>query len=142
MISHRGNLYGKVLEKENTKAYILAALNDGFDVEVDIWVKDKKMYFGHDQPTELVEEEFLKKNIDRLWCHAKNYEALRILLAEGFNCFWHEEDKFVLTSKGYIWAYPAKLYPANVIAVLPEKYGADQLNECAGICSDFIGNFK
>lgn len=142
MISHRGNLYGKVLEKENTKAYILAALNSGFDVEVDIWAKGKKLYLGHDQPAELAEEVFFKNNINRLWCHAKNCEALRFLLDEGFNCFWHQEDEFTLTSKGYIWAYPVKYYPANVIAVLPERYGADQFNECAGICSDFIGDYK
>jgi len=35
-ISHRGNLSGSQPEFENKPAYIVEALNKGFDVEIDV----------------------------------------------------------------------------------------------------------
>ena len=29
-----------------------------------------------------------------------------------FNYFWHQNDKFTLTSKGYIWTFPGNKYSA------------------------------
>ena len=59
------------------------------------------------------------------------------------NChyFWHEEDKYTITSKGYIWAYPGEEINENTICVLPEKIN-QKIGKCAGICSDFIEKFK
>ena len=61
---------------------------------------------------------FLKK--DGLWCHAKNIEALNLMLREGIHCFWHQEDDVTLTSKGYKWTYPGKQLTENSICVKPE----------------------
>ena len=36
-IAHRGNTKGPNKELENTPGYIDEALDNGFDVEVDIW---------------------------------------------------------------------------------------------------------
>ena len=45
-ISHRGNLEIESPSRENSKDYILEAINCGFNVEVDIWKiggPDKKL---------------------------------------------------------------------------------------------------
>mgnify|MGYP005995747501 FL=1 len=49
-ISHRGNINGIIKERENTVSYINEALSTGFNVEVDIWYKNKSFYLGHDNP--------------------------------------------------------------------------------------------
>ena len=41
-ISHRGNLYGPNPKLENKPTYIIEALKMGFDVEVDVFFRNKK----------------------------------------------------------------------------------------------------
>lgn len=138
-ISHRGNLNSKNEERENSPYYILEALGRGFDVEIDVWFVDEKFYLGHDKPQYEVNVEFLIN--DKLWCHAKNVEALLRMQNYDIHYFWHEKDRVVLTSKKYVWAYPAMNYPTFSIAVLPEMYNSDITN-CSGVCSDFILDYK
>ena len=57
------------------------------------------------------------------------------------NCFWHENDEFTLTSKNYIWSYPRKESCENTIVVMPEIFNTN-IDNCLGICSDFIANYK
>ena len=103
-ISHRGNLTGKGGDEwENHPDYITEALRQGFNVEIDVWFKNGELFLGHDTPKYKIDSRFLINN--RLWCHAKNEEALEIMLSLGNHCFWHETDKYTLTSKGYIWCY-------------------------------------
>ena len=40
LISHRGNIDGRIPEKENHPNYIDAAIKAGYDVEVDLWEID------------------------------------------------------------------------------------------------------
>ena len=54
-IAHRGNLYGPDPERENTIEVISEALALGYDVEIDIWLVDGKLYLGHDEPTYLID---------------------------------------------------------------------------------------
>ena len=49
-ISHRGNLNGPIEEYENHPEYILEALKKGFNVEIDVRVKNDTFYLGHDFP--------------------------------------------------------------------------------------------
>ena len=49
LISHRGNLDGPKPEKENNPKYIWEALNEGYQVEIDVWY-DKGWWLGHDRP--------------------------------------------------------------------------------------------
>ena len=46
LISHRGNLFGKKTKQENHPEYILDALSNGYNVEIDVWFKNKKFYLG------------------------------------------------------------------------------------------------
>ena len=82
---------------------------------------------------------FLKNK--KLWCHAKNIEALFEMLEHEVHCFWHQEDDVSLTSKGYIWTYPLKPLTSQSICVQPELYNAN-FNHCLGVCSDFISEYR
>lgn len=139
-ISHRGNISGPNPELENSKKYIDDAIKKGFEVEVDIWFEKNNFFLGHDAPLYKIEEEFLK-NI-KIWCHAKNFNAFENLLKIKAHCFWHQEDDFVLTNKGYIWTYPGKKIGLNSIIVLPEIIDNFKYSKCSGICSDYIESYK
>ena len=76
-----------------------------------------------------------------LWCHAKNFESLQKMLENGIHCFFHDTDKYTLTSKNYIWAFPGIDGGENTIAVKPEGKNLD-LKKFSGICSDNIINYK
>ena len=116
-ISHRGNLEGKGGENlENHPDYINKALKEGFDVEIDVWLIDQnKLFLGHDEPKFEVNESFLRNK--HLWCHAKNEPALELMLNHGLHCFWHQTDKYTLTSKGFIWCYPGSKEKKNSIVL-------------------------
>ena len=141
LISHRGNINGKSIPLENSPDYIKNAIHLGYDVEVDIWYSNNTFWLGHDNPEYQIGLYFLLENSDKLWCHAKNIEAIVEMKKEkNINCFWHQKDDITLTSKGYIWAYPGKQPIKNSIAVMPEIHN-DNLDKCIGICSDYISNY-
>ena len=137
-ISHRGNLSGPNPIDENKLDYILNALNENFEVEVDLWFKKNKFYLGHDEPQYELNIDFFDKK--KIWIHAKNLECFYELNKYNLNFFWHENDKIVLTSKGYLWNYPGTLLSERSICVLPEKNYEKKIN-CLGICSDYIKNY-
>ena len=147
LISHRGNINGKQPTLENSPNYILNAIEHGYDVEIDVWY-DKGWWLGHDAPEYKIEEIFLTANASRLWCHAKNGEALVEMkktdpwYKKGLHYFWHQEDDFTLTSKGFIWTFPKKMLYYNSICVLPERGYTGDLNACYGICSDYIKDYE
>jgi len=143
LISHRGNLIGSNPERENQISYVQEALDKGFEVEIDIWVIDGKIYLGHDKPQYTVNEIWLQLYRKHLWIHCKNIEAINYFTNKLnlFNYFWHENDTVTLTSKNYIWAYPGKQPIKNSIAVMPE-INNDDVSQCLGVCSDYIQDYK
>ena len=144
LISHRGNLNGIISEYENNPLYIERALQEGFDVEIDVWYTDGKWYLGHDFSEHRVELGYLKN--DKFWCHAKNIDALNEMLKENIHCFWHQEDDVTLTSKGHMWTYPGKQLTDNSIVVLPELNNDNSITmlpkKLFGICSDYIMEYR
>jgi hypothetical protein len=143
LISHRGNLNGKIVERENHPDYIDEAIKAGFDVEIDVRLNDGVLYLGHDVIQYEVSLDWLKKRMGELWIHCKNIEALEFFskIHYTFNYFWHEKDTATLTSLKHIWAYPGNQPIERSIAVMPEIFN-DKLNACMGICSDYINNYK
>ncbi len=142
LISHRGNTNGKFESYENEPAYIDKAISEGFDVEIDVWMVEGQLFLGHDIPQYGITQDFLNKRYERLWIHCKNIEAMEWFnMIGGFNYFWHEEDTLTLTSKGYMWVYPGKQPVVGSIAVMPEIHN-DNLDNCIGICSDYIERYK
>lgn len=141
LISHRGNLNGRDESNENKPAYIDAALRNGFDVEIDIWMTGNTLYLGHDIPMYIISEKWIEERKSNLWIHCKNVEAIEWFAYHNkYNYFWHETDTVTITSKGYLWAYPGKQPIKHTIAVVPELYN-DDLSVCKGICSDYIENY-
>ena len=143
-ISHRGNLNGPD-ERENEPAFIAQALNKGFSVEVDVWIKDNIFYLGHDSPKYKTSFTFL--NNPSIWCHCKNFEALDFLtnIQPHANFFWHSDEKMVVTSQGYIWHHSNNHEHTCIksIIVLPERYNITLYHKpYYGICSDNIVNYK
>ena len=138
LISHRGNISGRNPDLENNPFYIMNAVRSNFDVEVDVWLVDGKFFLGHDSPEHEVEWRFLKNSY--LWCHAKNKEALSAMLTLGIHCFWHQNDDYTLTSKGYVWTYPGKETAKQSIIVCNE-FNKDLIGACTGICSDNISSY-
>ena len=138
-ISHRGNLYGPNKSHENHPKYILNAIKMGFNVEVDVRIKDNFFYLGHDFPQYKIDAKFLINN--KLWCHAKDLNALNKLNKIKSHFFWHQEDDVTITNKGFFWTYPGKQLFKKSICVLPEKASYKKF-KCFGICSDYIVKYK
>lgn len=139
LISHRGNIDGPNEVRENSPYYIMEAIAMGYNVEVDVWYTQDFFWLGHDTPMYKTDYKFLMN--EKLWCHAKNVEALIEMKKYSIHYFWHESDTVTLTSKNYIWAYPGKQPIKNSIAVMPELYKED-VSLCRGVCSDFISRYK
>lgn len=140
-IAHRGNINGKLPEMENSPNYVMAAIEKGYDCEIDLWCLEKKFFLGHDGPQYNIGEKFLFDLSSRLWIHCKNLEALKFVSENkgSLNGFWHQEDRYTLTTRGYIWTYPNQ--PTTTLSILVHL---DKWNETinhqqlTGICSDFM----
>tara|TARA_R110000744_G_scaffold311029_2_gene418640 strand:+ start:5888 stop:6340 length:453 start_codon:yes stop_codon:yes gene_type:complete len=139
LISHRGNVDGRDPERENSPRYINSALDAGYEVEIDVWYQSGRWYLGHDEPQHQVELSYLKNK--KLWCHAKNIEALRRMLGEDIHCFWHQTDDVTLTSRGFIWTYPEKPL-TNVSVCILTKRDSEIPKKSFAICSDYVIMYK
>ncbi len=150
-IAHRGNVFKKDSSRENSPEYIDEAIDMGFDAEIDIRIIDGSIppgdiFLGHDYPEHKVELDWLIKRKNNLWIHAKNIDSLSWFLNSpvSWNVFWHQEDSYTITSRGYIWAYPGKRVTKNSIIVMPETcfYSNRDIENCAGICSDNVNYYR
>lgn len=142
-ISHRGNLNGVIAERENSPDYIDECLDQGFDCEIDLRMKDGVPHLGHDTPDHPISVTWLYRRINRLWIHVKEYDALIWLIGycPEATYFCHEGDKYTLVSNGMIWSHDLenKMTEDCVVPLLSKEsvdsYGQ---NEFGAVCSDFI----
>lgn len=147
LIAHRGLTEGPNKNLENCPEQIIEAIENNFDCEIDLWVVNSELVLGHDGPQYNIDRNFLIEYSHALWIHAKNLAALRWLTDEPrLNFFWHQNDDFVITSKGFIWAYPGKELTTRSIMVLPEWDNPTLENftipNCYGICSDYVEKIR
>ena len=143
LISHRGNIDGAEKNIENTTFAIEKAINNGFDCEVDLWINEKSIYLGHDKPQYKIELSFLNEFRDKLFGYiVKTLKLLYIckIKIKILNYFWHENDRFTITSKGYLWTYPGNKYSENSVIVNLGKNLILESN-CFGICSDYVKHY-
>ena len=140
IISHRGNIIGPNKDLENNPSYILEAIAEGYNVEIDVWLIDTNILLGHDYGQYQVSLDFLKN--DCLWCHAKNLEALEFMLANDIHCFWHQHDDRTITSKGLIWTYEGKLLGTKSVACWMDAHGNFPSFDIFGICTDYPNKVK
>lgn len=146
LIAHRGLTAGPNKNLENQPDTIKTSLGEGFDVEIDLWVVNGRLYLGHDEPMYNITEEFI--TTPGMWVHAKSLGTLHWLVNSklDINYFWHENDSYTLTSKGYIWAYPGKSLTTSCVMVMPEWEDQTLNNartaDCYAICSDYVKKLK
>ena len=138
LISHRGNINGRNPNLENGQRYCQAAIDAGYNVEIDVHFYDGILWTGHDRPQYRVDDDFLLQ--EEVWCHAIDIMALRRLLELETHCFFHQNDPVTLTSKGYMWTYPTQPLTEKSICVKPEVQ-LIALKHSAGICSDVIEKY-
>ena len=141
LIAHRGLLKGPNKNLENQPHQIQTVLDRGYDCEIDLWVFDGRLYLGHDGPQYNVTDQFIKET--GLWIHCKNLDAMAYCQNDiKLNYFWHENDTYTLTSKGFIWAYPGKPLNEFSVMVLPEWEDETLSNvkdaQCYAVCTDYI----
>jgi hypothetical protein len=136
-IAHRGNWNGINPALENTIDYMKFAYNDKrFDVECDVICHNGKLYFGHDEPQELVDFEFIQSS--GVWTHAKNLEALELLIRTDANYFWHQSDALTITRSSHLWCHPG-VFPRVKSAIWLDLLGVplpDDTSGIYGICGD------
>ena len=145
-IAHRGLFNGPNRELENSPDQIDQALVLGYECEIDLWVVNNELYLGHDGPKYKITKEYL--NNDKFWIHAINLEALTWLrYSQRLHVyFWHESDKFTLTSNNYIWTNPGNELSTGSVMVMPEHVDITleitRNARCYAICSDYIIKIK
>ena len=150
-IAHRGLVNGPDKILENKPSQIESTILLGFDCEIDLRVyvdidtNSYKFWLGHDDVSYEIAYEFLLKWKNHLWIHAKNLTALQWLCEhhDEFNYFSHDQDDFVITSKGFIWTYPEKPLTKISVCLMPEWHrSVEDLKsfkpDCYGICSDYV----
>lgn len=141
-ILHRGNSAGPN-SVENNPEKMLTLIKDGYEIEIDLWYRDNNFYLGHDAPEYEIEESYLDNS--GLWIHCKDANTLEYMNVNKkyLNYFYHTDEDYVLTSKGYIWCYIGKPALENSVIVMPEKspfsYTLSELmsKNCI-ICSDYL----
>lgn len=146
LISHRGNIDGIKPELENNPEYIQAAINLGYDVEIDIRLVNGELFLGHDLPDYKITLEWLKSVSDNVWVHTKNFESLSYLIEFSWvRIFYHKlENHTIISNSSVIWSH--NLSDANENSIIPLLSSSDINNwipkKVYGICSDFIKQLK
>ena len=141
IISHQARLKGPGYSAENTIAGTELALNEGINVEVDVWGDSKgKLALGHDKPGDIVSIDFLSN--PRIWVHAKDKYALEILYKSEVNYFFHQGDPFTVTSKGYNWVHIESTPLINnaiycAFSLKQLKQLKSKVKFPIGVCTDF-----
>lgn len=151
IIAHRGLLDGPNTELQNNPLQVTKALEQGFDVEIDVWFDKGVWYLGHDTMDYKVPLPWLTQ--ERLWIHCKNISAFYNLkrLIGKINFFYHESDKIVLTSNGNVWTYFGlpETKDTMAVCVMPEvNYNWTDIEHMVktkqwfGICTDWPRRIK
>lgn len=143
LISHRGNVNGPNEDFENHPLYIDLAISQGYDVEIDLWMKSGELFLGHDEPDIQIDEEYLLERKTDLWIHCKNSLALSFCIDKNLHCFYHNTDDYTITSHGFVWAYPGKeLSSKRCVMVKPELFNYPSTDGYFAVCSDYVERFE
>lgn len=138
VISHLGNITGRVPEKENTLAHVQAALDRGFHVCVQVVYRNGAFLLPCSSGYDLAKPAFLSRQ--RLWCGTDDAEAMDALCAINAHAFFIAERLPSLTTAQFVWTLPPHKLSSRSIAVFPElvehAWLDDEFNSPAGICSN------
>lgn len=56
------------------------------------------------------------------------------MMEDGIHYFWHENDRFTLTSKGIPWCYPNNYNKKGIVVVFDDSLPS---NLISGVCTDY-----
>lgn len=141
LVSHRGNTSGQDVEFENTPEYLLRALELGYDIELDVWMRGDHIYLGHDQPERVSHTHALwRAPKDRMWVHAKDLASLETFRVWRYNVFWNDKDAYALTSYGNVWANYDQAGDENTVHML--RKGEATPIGCLGVCTDWPEDYR
>lgn len=148
-VAHRGNIYNKQEENENSPEYIQEALSNEFFVEIDVWQRKNKTYLGHDEPQYQINLKdypwYCNSNI--FW-HCKDMQTYIWFLENAdYFCFFYQDspgiaainNSSIMRGQQIYWTYK---YPiSRGILMIDSQIEAIE-NNIAGLCSDEIGLIK
>lgn len=147
-ICHRGNLSQKVLEDENKPDILDQRINEGYHIELDVWVKDDKYFLGHDRPETKIEWSWLMKHLSQKYIHCKDGATLEHMILrsgqEGFNpnLFYHTVEDYAITTRGSIIVLPGKKLLTGSINMMPElaseQRPLEERRKALAVCSDSL----
>ena len=149
IISHRGNLDGPVLSIENSPAQIDKCISLGYDVEIDLRLKNGVPHLGHDYGQYEVSLNWILSRISNLLIHVKEFDALIWIKANIPNArfFCHQNDDFTTISDGYIWVHnlDSKIDDKCIIPLIDRfsisKFG-HLISKAGAICTDYVNDLK
>ena len=141
LISNKGNIEGENIDLENTPDYIESAINQGYNVKIDLKYEKDKLYLGENTSDVEVEWSWLLKWSDYLWINCRDTKTLSFFLENGksFNFFYNVLDTVSMTSKGFAWSVENP-YPKGTIV-----YDIDNdLNpiDVLGVCSNWVSKWS
>lgn len=147
LISHRGNITGRIPEVENQPDYIQDTITLGYDVEIDVRMKEGQLYLGHDYAQYKVELEWLMERRDKLWIHTKDFESLDLLIDKGLRVFFHEQERqTIINNTNLIWSHDLGSISSKSIIPLLDTQSIEQYGYLAqnvyGVCSDYLNKIK
>lgn len=144
LIAHRGNINGPNPNRENTISYIEEAISKGYNVEIDVRINNKKLYTGHDEPIDLINNNWLKKLKNKLWIHCKDHESLKHFSSlNQYNYFWHENDAYTISSKGFILSHVNNNVKKLSGLFIKISFENKKINgNFIGILSDYLLKYK
>lgn len=146
IISHRGNINGPVEETENDPKQILFCIESGYDVEIDLRIKNGVPYLGHDHAEHEISAGWISSLKKHLWIHVKEYDALVWLMENVPDAafFCHESDRYTLVSNGYVWSHDLSnsMTDKCIIPLLSleqiESYDFTSQSNLYAVCTDYV----
>ena len=143
IISHRANLSGIDENRENNPFYVDECIKMGYNIEVDLRIKDDQLYLGHDYAQYPITIDWILERKQHLWIHVKEFKALQKIYnhRNDIQFFCHENDKFTLTSNGLIWLHDLdQKVGDNCIIPLLSLEQVEQYTKKGfyGVCTDYV----
>ena len=140
LIAHRGNIDGRVEDKENTPGYLESALKAGYNVSCDVGMLHGAFVLPTPGGYHKLPYAFLSN--PRMWFRTADPVTLDALCAANAHAVPASVD-VTLTSVHYLWCMPDAVLTPRSIAVFPELAKPDWLHaaEPAGLCSNEISRY-
>ena len=136
IISHLGNINGRVPERENTLSYLKESLKAGWHVCLDVVFANGGFLLPHAAGFDAAPMSFFSQ--PRVWSRCRDSETLDALCNIKAHAFFLSAASHTLTSEQFIWTLPPETLVDRSIAAFPELVEPDWLDkqEPAGLCSN------